>query len=342
MRLKRHSGPFRHPSAYVRAHAHASYADVCWRMRLTRHSEPLYADICWRMLMYAHATLVLKQALWTFAPLDRDDRIGLGELVQEEEEVSIRQYTSAYVRIRQHTIEPQGCRCRAQRRCYQPGGGWGGGPPVHWKRQHTSAYVSIRQHLSATWRRRRRRSPYTENVISTTLLMGGNLWLRHSCVRSSGAEVSERFDLHTPAYITAYVSIRQHTWAYASRRQHTSEWSLIRQHTLAYVSIRDSIRQHTWQHTWQHTTAYVTIRQHTSAYVTAYVSIRQDTSGYFSRREHTPAWSLIRQHMSAYVSIRQHTSAYVTAYVSIRQHTSAYVSIRQHTSAYVTAYVSIR
>jgi hypothetical protein len=72
------------------------------------------------------------------------------------------------------------------------------------------------------------------------------------------------------------------------------------------------------------TFAYVGIRQHTSAHVSiAYASIRQHTSAYVSIRQHTCSAS------------RSEHSRKDVAYVSICQHTSAYVSIRQHTSAYL-------
>jgi hypothetical protein len=112
-----------------------------------------------------------------------------------------------------------------------------------------------------------------------------------------------------PAFLPAYVSIRQHTpqhTAYAIARlnhlrfyQHPSAYASIRQHTPAYV-----IRQHT---------SYASIRQHTS-----YASIHKHKPAYVIR-QHTSYASIIRQHMSYASIIRQHTS-----YAMIR-HTPAYV-----------------
>jgi hypothetical protein len=125
---------------------------------------------------------------------------------------------------------------------------------------------------------------------------------------------------HAPAaYVSVYVSIRQHTSAYV-RKGLDANWHA----PAAYVSVYVSIRQHT--------SAYASIRQHTPAFA----SIRQHTSAYVSTRQHTPAYAI------AYVCIRQHTCANWHAPLAarlvarIRQHTSAYVSIRQHTSAYVS------
>ena len=96
-------------------------------------------------------------------------------------------------------------------------------------------------------------------------------------------------------YMSAPVSMRQHTSAYVSIRQH-EVWEMrgiasakgyqntccrdIRQHTSAYLNTcctnrRPSIR---W-----HTSAHVRIRQDTSGYV----RIRQDTSAHVSLSEHT-------------------------------------------------------
>jgi hypothetical protein len=110
----------------------------------------------------------------------------------------IRQHTSAYVSIRQHThkthhpfaSDPEhpppaaGCTCAFASR---PNEGTRSSCP------YTSAYVSIRQHTSA-----------------------------YVCIR-----------LHA----SAYVSIRQHTSAYdiCQFPSHTSAYVSIRQHTSAYV-----------------------------------------------------------------------------------------------------------
>jgi pantothenate kinase len=109
-----------------------------------------------------------------------------------------------------------------------------------------------------------------------------------------------------PAYVTAYVSIRQHTSAYVSIVEaptcspETYDSSLLLL-LPAYVSIR------------QHTSAYVSIRQHTSAYV------------------RTPPYSHSCLNMSAYVSIRQHTSAYVsiTTHAATTRATALAVSLVQ-------------
>jgi hypothetical protein len=204
---------------------------------------------------------------------------------------------------------------------------------------HTSACVSMRQHTSAYVSIRQR------NRYVRTCCLSASLPSCCGCVgsgqrRASAAAAAASTCQHTSAYVSAYVSIRQHTSEYVSIRQHTAAYVSIRHDTAAHVSIR----QHTSAHvsTRQHASAYVSIRQHTSAYV----SIRAcayDRDAIFSHnpqqpREHLFACAYcckpperlrrIRQHTSAYVSTRQHTSAHV----SIRQHTSAYVSIRQHTS----------
>jgi hypothetical protein len=101
-----------------------------------------------------------------------------------------------------------------------------------------------------------------------------------------------------PAFLPAYVSIRQHTpqhTSYASTRlnhlrfyQHTTAYTSIRQHT-SYASIR-----HTPAH--QHT-PYASIHKHTPAYV-----ICQHRSYASIIRQHTSYASIIRQHMS-YASV---------------------------------------
>jgi hypothetical protein len=146
--------------------------------------------------------------------------------------VSRRQYTSAYVGIRQHRTHIY----RPSRFHKQIGNlllcpifpvrQFLSRVVAHCIRQHPSASVSIRQHTSAS--------------------------------------VSIR------QYTSAYVSIRQHPSVYVSIRQHLSACVSIRQHTSAYVSMHQhtsacvSMRQHT--------SAYVSMRQHTSAYILALIT----------------------------------------------------------------------
>jgi hypothetical protein len=107
---------------------------------------------------------------------------------------SIRQHTSAYVSIRQHTLKRQWERRR---------------------RQHTSAYVSIRQHTSA----------YVKEAVGEEEAYRAERPVRRTHVHAATcAYVSIR--QHT----SACVSIRQHTSAYVSIRQHTSAYVSIRAH----------------------------------------------------------------------------------------------------------------
>jgi hypothetical protein len=97
---------------------------------------------------------------------------------------------------------------------------------------------------------------------------------------------------HTSAYVTAFVSIRQHTSAFdvsaafvRKQRLHLEAYGLV----LTWFSLANAAPSSGSSGFWwcQHTSAYVSICQHTSAYVS------------------------IHPHTSAYVSIRPHTSAYV-------------------------------
>ncbi len=94
---------------------------------------------------------------------------------------------------------------------------------------------------------------------------------------------------HGATYLSAYVSIRQHT--------------------SAYVSIRRQTRGRGEQGSQGATYLHVSIRQQTAEYV----SIRQHTSAYVSRRggERGAQGSEGATYLRTYVSIRQHTSAYV-------------------------------
>jgi hypothetical protein len=114
---------------------------------------------------------------------------------------SIRQQTSAYVSIRQHTHM---CTYTTNVYIRHVTPAIVAAPTVSIHQRNTSAYVSIPQHTSA--------------YVSTR--------------QHTSANVSTR--QHT----SAYVSIRQHTSAYVSIRQHTSAYVSMRQHTSAYLTLR--------------------------------------------------------------------------------------------------------
>jgi hypothetical protein len=106
---------------------------------------------------------------------------------------------------------------------------------------------------------------------------------------------------HMSAYVTAYVSIRQHTSAYVSIRlpqelAHTLELGgPFRMPTILIISILLKSCQHT----------------------SAHVSTRQDTSACVSIRQHTSAHVSMRQHASAYVSIHRHSECQRTTILII-------------------------
>ena len=130
------------------------------------------------------------------------------------------------------------------------------------------------------------------------------------CQGSRGTAHSE------PAYvgirwISAYVSIRQHTSAYVS----------IRQHTLAYV---------------QHTAALrLASKKTTRTRLT-----RERTLALKPQKPHVYRLLWIPPPLSLSQVLRRRSSSKATEttriYVSVRRHTSAEVSIRQQTLAYVS------
>ena len=122
--------------------------------------------------------------------------------------VSIRQHTSAYVRICQHTSAYARIRqhtsayVRIQKPRRISHETW----RLNW---HTSAYVSIRQHTSA-YETSRLNWPVTQHALRA-LLMASNAYLRFLWKSSESTRLQ---------YTSAYVRIRQHSSAYVSIRQH--------------------------------------------------------------------------------------------------------------------------
>jgi hypothetical protein len=162
--------------------------------------------------------------------------------------VSIRQHTSAYVRLL-----PLMC-IRVMSGVFLTSAGRA---EVYTSayvsiRQHTSAYVSIRQHPSS----QHMRQHTSANVTCRPRNQAVAADIEHVLHASDPQRLEER---EKPA---------------ASTRQHTSAYVSIRQYTSAYVSSspqRLEEREKPAASTRQHTSAYVSIRQHTSVHV----SIRQ-------------------------------------------------------------------
>jgi uncharacterized protein (UPF0216 family) len=185
--------------------------------------------------------------------------------------ISIRQHTSAYVSIRQHTSQTSPVRfsakgsSNAKLRCLIS------------IRQHTSAYVSI-CHLYDS-RPKGARTPSLD-------------------ARSAYVSIRQQ----TSAYVTCTILGQRELERQAymldrcgSRAPALRLPLIIHLNTSACVSMR------------QRTSAFVSIRCSRAPALRLPLIIHLNTSAYVRMRQHTSAYVSIRQHTSAYVSIRRHT-----------------------------------
>jgi hypothetical protein len=173
--------------------------------------------------------------------------------------VRIREHTSAYVSIRQHTSNTSPVSIASANQ------------PIAYVgiRRHTSAYVSIPEesaHIDAT------RETASETTWSTLMLLPPRF-----CIRQ-----------HT----SAYVSIHQYTSAYASiRARRLGPHSCC----LPHIYLQVSKRQHTSAYTsqipaggrplCQHTSAYASIREHARAIPAGGERRRADATPAHTRRQ---------------------------------------------------------
>jgi hypothetical protein len=139
--------------------------------------------------------------------------------------VSIRQQSSVFVSIHQHTSAYVSLHvCDLQHGLFNDACAEGAAY-VSIPRYHTSAYVSIRQHTSAYVSIRQHTSAYVSELCALTRLL----------------PVPKAPDMRSGSgtALPPPLAPCQHTSAYVSTRQHTSAHVGIRQHTSAYVSIRE-------------------------------------------------------------------------------------------------------
>jgi hypothetical protein len=115
------------------------------------------------------------------------------------------------------------------------------------------------------------RNGAVERTLTTRLLSAispREIRARHPALGAHHKQQLERVEIlprHICNHLSAYVSIRQHTYlsAYVSIRQHTSAAVGTRWNSALEFCLD------TFATTCQHTSAFVSIRQHTSAYVSS-------------------------------------------------------------------------